>query len=99
MPARITDASVEAMLTREKALFLQRNPKSRALSEETAKNWLRGVPIIVHTYHGHVLQGYFGAAATRGIIATERFLARRSSCLVTVSDGMAVEHGRRFECG
>lgn len=48
--------------------------------------WLRGVPIIVHTYHGHVLQGYFGAAATRGIIATERFLARRSSCLVTVSE-------------
>jgi glutamate-1-semialdehyde 2,1-aminomutase len=45
MPSRITDASVEAMLTREKALFLQRNPKSRALAEETAKNWLRGVPM------------------------------------------------------
>ena len=45
MPSRITDASVEAMLTREKALFLQRNPISRALGEETAKNWLRGVPM------------------------------------------------------
>src|SRR6476646_1834607 len=45
MPSRITDASVEAMLTREKALFLQRNPKSRALSDETAKSWLRGVPM------------------------------------------------------
>src|ERR1700752_5187799 len=45
MPSRITDASVEAMLTREKALFLQRSPKSRALGEETAKNWLRGVPM------------------------------------------------------
>src|ERR1044071_3498240 len=44
MPSRITDAWVGAMLTREKALFLQRNPKSRALAEETAKNWLRGVP-------------------------------------------------------
>jgi glycosyltransferase involved in cell wall biosynthesis len=48
--------------------------------------WLRGVPIVVHTYHGHVLQGYFGPAATRAIVATERFLARRSSCLVTVSE-------------
>lgn len=45
MPSRITDASVEAMLMREKALFLQRNPKSRALADETAKNWLRGVPM------------------------------------------------------
>ncbi|MGE0007411.1 MAG: aspartate aminotransferase family protein [Parvibaculaceae bacterium] len=45
MPSRITDASVEAMLTRENALFVQRNPKSRALGEETAATWLRGVPM------------------------------------------------------
>ncbi|MGE3832961.1 MAG: aminotransferase class III-fold pyridoxal phosphate-dependent enzyme, partial [Parvibaculaceae bacterium] len=45
MPARITDASVEAMLAREKALFIQRNPRSRALAEETARHWLRGVPM------------------------------------------------------
>ena len=45
MPSRITDASVEAMLTREKAHFLQRNPKSRTLSDESSKYWLRGVPM------------------------------------------------------
>ncbi len=45
MPSRITDASVEAMLTRENALFLQRNPKSRTLAEESSKYWLRGVPM------------------------------------------------------
>jgi glutamate-1-semialdehyde 2,1-aminomutase len=45
MPSRITDASVEAMLTREKARFLQRNPKSRTLAEESSRHWLRGVPM------------------------------------------------------
>jgi glutamate-1-semialdehyde 2,1-aminomutase len=45
MPSRITDASVEAMLTREKAHFLQRNPKSRTLAEESSRYWLQGVPM------------------------------------------------------
>jgi glutamate-1-semialdehyde 2,1-aminomutase len=45
MPLPITDASVTAMLAREEALFTQRNPKSQRLSEDTAKHWLRGVPM------------------------------------------------------
>jgi glutamate-1-semialdehyde 2,1-aminomutase len=45
MPARITDASAEAMLAREKALFIQRNPRSKALSEQAARHWLSGVPM------------------------------------------------------
>jgi glutamate-1-semialdehyde 2,1-aminomutase len=45
MPRTIPDASIEAMLARETALFAQRNPMSRKLSEQTARNWLRGVPM------------------------------------------------------
>jgi glutamate-1-semialdehyde 2,1-aminomutase len=45
MPRHIADASVTAMLEREKALFIQRNPKSQGLSEAAAKNWLNGVPM------------------------------------------------------
>jgi glutamate-1-semialdehyde 2,1-aminomutase len=45
MPRPLPDASVAAMLAREEALFVQRNPVSQALSNETAKNWLRGVPM------------------------------------------------------
>jgi glutamate-1-semialdehyde 2,1-aminomutase len=41
----ISGSAVEAMLKREKNLFIQRNPKSRALSEKAEKNWLRGVPM------------------------------------------------------
>ena len=45
MPRTIAEAAIKAMLTREEALFTQRNPKSKRLSETAAKNWLRGVPM------------------------------------------------------
>jgi glutamate-1-semialdehyde 2,1-aminomutase len=45
MARHIPEAAIEAMLAREDALFTQRNPTSRRLSEETARNWLKGVPM------------------------------------------------------
>ena len=48
--------------------------------------WLAGVPVIVHTYHGHVLDGYFTPRKTRVFVAIERWLARRADCLLAVSD-------------
>jgi glycosyltransferase involved in cell wall biosynthesis len=42
-------------------------------------------PAIVHTYHGHVLEGYFGAAKSRLYLELERALARVSDCLIGVS--------------
>ena len=45
MPRTISEAAISAMLAREKALFTQRNPASQRLSEDTARNWLRGVPM------------------------------------------------------
>jgi len=38
----------------------------------------------VHTYHGHLLHGYFGGFKTRLVILIERFLARFTDSLVTV---------------
>ena len=46
---------------------------------------LAGVPIIVHTFHGHVLEGYFSPALTRIFLGIERALARRTDRIVTVS--------------
>lgn len=40
---------------------------------------------IVHTFHGHLLRGYFSPTKTRGFAITEALLARRSDSLVTVS--------------
>jgi glycosyltransferase involved in cell wall biosynthesis len=47
---------------------------------------LAGVPVVVHTYHGHVFHGYFSPAKTRVFLAIERGLARRTDHLLTVSD-------------
>jgi len=45
-----------------------------------------GVPASVHTFHGHLLHGYFSAPATRLVVAAERMLARLSERLVAVGD-------------
>ena len=55
-------------------------------------------PIIVHTFHGHVLKGYFGPGRTAFFRQVERNLARSSDVLVAVSPEVRdelVEHGSR----
>jgi len=42
-------------------------------------------PIVVHTFHGHVLKGYFGPGRTAFFRQVERTLARASDVLVAVS--------------
>jgi glycosyltransferase involved in cell wall biosynthesis len=42
-------------------------------------------PIVVHTFHGHVLKGYFGPGRTAFFRQVERLLARASDVLVAVS--------------
>lgn len=42
-------------------------------------------PLIVHTYHGHVLEGYFGAAGSWLYRRLERGLGAVSDCLIGVS--------------
>jgi len=45
-----------------------------------------GVPVVLHTYHGHVLSGYYSQAKTRVLQLMERGLARLSDQLIAVSD-------------
>lgn len=40
---------------------------------------------LVHTYHGHVFEGYFGSRSTRVFLAVERWLARRTDILIAIS--------------
>ena len=44
------------------------------------------VPVVVHTYHGHVLEGYFSPVKTKIFLGVERTLARVTHQLVAVSD-------------
>jgi glycosyltransferase involved in cell wall biosynthesis len=46
---------------------------------------LAGIREVVHTYHGHVLRGYFGSARTAVFRAVERRLARSTRVLIAVS--------------
>jgi glycosyltransferase involved in cell wall biosynthesis len=45
----------------------------------------RKPPIIVHTFHGHVLRGYFGPVRSLLFRLLERWLARGTTALVAVS--------------
>jgi glycosyltransferase involved in cell wall biosynthesis len=46
---------------------------------------LTGVPAVVHTFHGHVLEGYFSPTLTRLFLQIERALARITDRIITVS--------------
>jgi glycosyltransferase involved in cell wall biosynthesis len=45
----------------------------------------RRPPIVVHTFHGHVLRGYFGPVRSLLFRLLERWLAARTTALVAVS--------------
>ena len=47
-----------------------------------------GVPVVVHTFHGHVLRGYFGGLTTAFYRAVERRLGASSDVLVAVSEAV-----------
>jgi glycosyltransferase involved in cell wall biosynthesis len=50
-----------------------------------------GVPVIVHTFHGHVFKGYFGPFRTAIFKALERYLAKRSDAIVAISKRQSEE--------
>ena len=52
---------------------------------------LAGVPIIVHTFHGHVLHGYYGPVQNWALRRMEKSLAWLSHRLVTVSEQVKKE--------
>ncbi len=60
-------------------------------------------PRTVHTFHGHVLEGYFNPAVQRAFIEVERRMARSTDVLIAVSpqirDGLqdlGIGRGREF---
>jgi glycosyltransferase involved in cell wall biosynthesis len=55
------------------------------------------VPVIVHTFHGHVFHSYFGKAKTNAFIQIERYLARKSSGIIAISDIQKQELGSIYK--
>lgn len=52
---------------------------------------LAGVPVIVHTFHGHVFSGYFSPAKTRLFILIEQLTARISDTIITLTQSLRRE--------
>ena len=50
-----------------------------------------GVPIICHTFHGHVFHSYFTPLKTRVFLEIERYLARRTTAIITLSESQKRE--------
>jgi glycosyltransferase involved in cell wall biosynthesis len=45
-----------------------------------------GVPVIVHTFHGHVFSGYFSPLKTALVKTIERWLAKKSTAIIAISN-------------
>jgi glycosyltransferase involved in cell wall biosynthesis len=55
-----------------------------------------GVPVRVHTFHGHVFHGYFGPWKTRAFLGIERLLARFTTRLIALSSGLVDELSQKY---
>ncbi len=69
--------------------------KAGAIGRLAAHNC--GVPIVLHTFHGHVFHSYFGKLKTRVFIEIERFLARRSTKIIAISNIQKQELCEQFK--
>ncbi len=54
---------------------------------------------VVHTYHGHVLEGYFSPLMTRVFITLERLLARVSDRIIAISPAIRDELAGGYRIG
>src|ERR1700761_1900144 len=49
------------------------------------------VPVIVHTFHGHVFHSYFSKLQTESFIMLERYLAKKSTGIIAISETQKAE--------
>jgi glycosyltransferase involved in cell wall biosynthesis len=57
---------------------------------------LAGVPIVIHTFHGNSLRGYFSPLAERVFLQIERLLAKRTDAICVVCEQQLTELSDTF---
>ncbi|MBC6935940.1 MAG: glycosyltransferase family 1 protein [Chloroflexi bacterium] len=55
-----------------------------------------GVPVIIHTFHGHIFRGFFNPLLSQGFIRLERLAAGWSDTLITLTDGLRRELAEQY---
>ncbi len=56
-----------------------------------------GVPVIIHTFHGHVFHSYFGWLKTRVFITIEQILALKTNAIIAISPLQLQELSQTFK--
>jgi len=83
------------ILLREKPAILHTHTAKAGTIGRTAGlfyRWLTGKQLVmIHTFHGHVLHGYFRPFATKFFTWVERMLAKKTDCLIAVSQAVKQE--------
>ncbi len=92
--------SLVAMIRREKPDVIHTHTAKAGVLGRLAAILAGGDALTVHTFHGHLLHGYFAGWKVRLVIAIEKFLATRTDVLIAVGtqvkeDLIAAGIGRR----
>ena len=99
-------AAVTAIMLRRRPQIVHTHAAKAGTIGRLATLLLPGArrPLVVHTFHGHSLSGYFSSRRERAFLAIERFLARHTDRLIAVSEevrdelvALGVAERQRFE--
>jgi len=79
-----TVAQLVAIMRRERPQVVHTHTAKAGFVGRLAAR-IAGVPVVVHTFHGHVFQGYFSPRATQIFLLLERLSARLTDRIITPS--------------
>jgi glycosyltransferase involved in cell wall biosynthesis/folate-dependent phosphoribosylglycinamide formyltransferase PurN len=101
LPGLIREISVwRDLIVFFRLLHLMRQNRYAILHTHTSKagfigrfaGSLAGIPVIIHTPHGHVFHSYFSKSKERIFVRLERWMARMSDHLIALTDSCRREH-------
>jgi glycosyltransferase involved in cell wall biosynthesis len=69
--------------------------KAGAIGRLAAIN--QNVPVVVHTFHGHIFESYFGPLKTSMYKNIERYLAKRTNRIIAISETQKNDLTQRFQ--
>src|SRR5437763_2541253 len=78
-------ASVRQLLAHTRPWLVHTHMAKAGTMGRLAAMTVKPRPLTVHTFHGHVLEGYFSKPIERAFLEVERRLARRTDRLIAVS--------------
>ncbi|HEX8277185.1 MAG TPA: glycosyltransferase [Segetibacter sp.] len=58
--------------------------------------WLAGVPVIIHTFHGHFFHSYFSKTVSTSIAGIERMIGKITTCVVALSEAQKSELADKY---